>query len=157
AILLLDESEQDTCAVDPAIAAAWRFARRFGPLRSGERLMHHRFWMSEDAYQDRTAVTLTAAVGGARWLTTPVLAWSFIPAADPDHRAAHFAEVGFPRAAEADFEVGGRRYGVFAHDWRVVPPLAWIDRKGLLEFTDSAAPSTVESRRPLLVLSRPDF
>ena len=34
------------------------------------------------------------------------------------------------RSPDAGFEVGGRRYGVFAHDWRVEPPLAWMDRKG---------------------------
>jgi hypothetical protein len=30
-------------AVDPAIHAAWEFARRRGPLRRGERMLHHRF------------------------------------------------------------------------------------------------------------------
>jgi hypothetical protein len=68
--------------------------------------------------------------------------------------------IGFPRAPEADFEVGGRRYGVFAHDWRAEPPLAWIEHKGLIELSDAAAgpaPAEPGARAPLLVLSHPDF
>jgi hypothetical protein len=54
--------------------------------------------------------------------------------------------------------VGERAYGVFAHDWRVDPPLAWIERKGLLEFMDAAAAAPEsESSAPLVALSHPDF
>jgi hypothetical protein len=158
-VLLLDEADPEDCAADPAVAAAWRFVRRYGPLRPGERLMHHRFWMSRDAYQDLAATNLVAAVGSIGWLTTPGLAWSFPAVADPDFRERHFAAVGFPRAPEADFEVGGRRYGVFAHDWRVEPPLAWIERKGQLDPAVEPDPGPLDprSRAPLVVLSRPDF
>jgi len=161
AILLLEQEEEDDRAADPAVAAAWQFVRRHGPLRPGERLMHHRFWMSREAYQDRAAVTLAAAVGAPRWLTTPGLAWTLLAVADPGVRQAHFTAIGFPRTPEAEFVVGGRRYGVFAHDWRVEPPVTWMEHKGQLEFTDSAAlvavPAGSGSRAPLAVLSQPDF
>jgi hypothetical protein len=159
AALCLAEPAPEECAADPAVAAAWQYVRRYGPLRRGEQLMHHRFLMAWDAYQDRTIVTLVAAVAGIRWLATPGLAWSFPTVADPERFASHFAAIGFPRAAEADFEVGGRRYGVFAHDWRLEPPLAVIRRKGLIERTDATtleAPDG-EARVPLIVLSQPDF
>jgi hypothetical protein len=158
--LLLDEVNAEDCAADPAIAAAWRFVRRHGPLRSGERLWHVRFWMSREGYQDLAAVTVAAAVGGTGWLTTPGLAWTFLTVADPDFWEPNCTVIGFPRAPEAAFAVGGRRYGVFAHDWRVEPPLAWIEHKGLLEFTDAAvvpAPLDQAARAPLVVLSHPDF
>jgi hypothetical protein len=62
------------------------------------------------------------------------------------------------RARAADFEVGGRRYGVFAHDWRVEGPLEWITRKGLLEFNDAAAArSNVVASDSLVVLSQQEF
>jgi hypothetical protein len=156
--LLLDEAEAEDGAADPAVAAAWRFVRRHGPLRPGERLWQVRFWMTREGYQDLAAVNLAAAVGGPGWLTTPGLAWSFLAVADPGFWEPNCAAIGFPRAPEADFAVGGRRYGVFAHDWRVEPPLAWIEHKGLLEFTDAAAaPPAPGSRAPLVVLSQPDF
>jgi hypothetical protein len=161
AVLLLDEADPEDFAADPAVAAAWRFVRRHGPLRSGERLWYARFWMSRETYQDLAAVNVIAAVGGIQWLTTPGLAWSFPAVSDPDFFEANFAAIGFRRAHEADFEIGGRRYGVFAHDWRVEPPLAWIERKGLLEFTDATAlapaPPDPGASAPLMVLSQPDF
>ena len=53
----------------------------------------------------------------------------------------------------------GTAYGVFAHDWRLEPPLDWIERKGLIELSDGGAATTPgeASRPPLLVLSQPDF
>ncbi|MCA1644033.1 MAG: ATP-binding protein, partial [Chloroflexi bacterium] len=157
AILLLDEANPEECAADPAVAAAWRFVQQHGPLRHGERLIHHRFWMSREAHQDRAAVTLSAAAGAPRWLTTPRLAWSLLMVADPDLRAAHFAAIGFSRAPDAEFEVAGRRFGVVAHDWRVEPPLAWIERKGQLDPAVEPQPPALEARGPLVVLSQPDF
>ena len=44
-----------------------------------------------------------------------------------------FEPIRFPRAPEADFTVGGRRYGVFVHDWRVDPPQTWIEGKLALD------------------------
>jgi hypothetical protein len=155
AILLLAEAAADECAADPAIAAAWRFVERAGPPRRGERLMHHRYWMSREGYQDRAAVTLAAAAGAPRWLNTPGLAWSLLMVAEPELRADHFAAIGFSRALDAEFDVGGRHFGVVAHDWRLEPPLAWIERKGQLD--PAVEPSKLEAPAPLVVLSEPDF
>jgi hypothetical protein len=159
AILLLEMAGPEDLDADPAVAAVWRFVQRHGPPRPGERLMLHRFMMGDQAYQDLAIVTLVAAVASLRWLTTPGLAWSFPVLADPAARERHFAAVGFVRAAEADFEVGGRRYGVFAHDWRLEPPLAWIERKGQLDPAVEPAPEPLAapSRPSLVVLSEPDF
>ena len=48
-----------------------------------------------------------------------------------------------PRVTDADFDVGGRHYGVFAHDWRREPPLEWIERKGVVAFQEFHAQATV--------------
>jgi len=40
-----------------------------------------------------------------------------------------FTEIHIWRAREADFEVGGRRQGVFAHDWRAEPAPDWFRLK----------------------------
>jgi hypothetical protein len=162
AVLVDDELNAEDCAADPAILAVWQFVRRHGPLRRGERLMHHRFWMRCDAYQDPTALNVVAAVSGTRWLTASRLAWSFILTAHPEVHGPAFTAIRFQRAPEADFEVGERHYAVYAHDWRVEPPLAWLERRGgLLDFSDEAGlaaePIDAGSQAPLLVLSRPDF
>jgi hypothetical protein len=41
-----------------------------------------------------------------------------------------FTEIRMWRLREADFEVGGRRYGVSGHDdWRGEPAMAWLRLK----------------------------
>jgi len=51
-----------------------------------------------------------------------------------------------PRAPAADFTVGGRRYGVYAHDWRAMPPQAWLELLAARE--TAAAPLAVEPLQP---------
>jgi hypothetical protein len=62
------------------------------------------------------------------------------------------------RLPEVDFQVGGRHYGVYGHDWRVVSPTAWRE---LLAKREVAADAEVEAStsvsQPMLVLSREDF
>jgi hypothetical protein len=45
--------------------------------------------------------------------------------------------VNFARVPAADFEVGGRRYGVFAHEWRIDPPADWLmDTRTAMPFAE---------------------
>ena len=54
------------------------------------------------------------------------MAWNFVAMADASFWSPHFQGVNFARIPEADFEIEGRAYGVFAHDWRVEPPADWM-------------------------------
>ena len=67
-----------------------------------------------------------------------------------------FEAIRFPRSQDADFMVGGRTYGVFAHDWRIDPLPGWIEVKTAL---DPRALDTDGSQSPprVEVLSEPDF
>jgi hypothetical protein len=145
---------------DPAVAAARRFADRHGPARPGEELIHHRFWMAADTYQGLgPARNLMAATAGLEWLTNPRLAWNFAAFAEPEAWHPAMTYLSHRRAGEADFEVGGRRYGVYAHDWRAEPPLAWLDRMAERELRTDQRVDQLEAELPgpLLVLSEPEF
>ncbi|MGE0823349.1 MAG: ATP-binding protein [Candidatus Binatia bacterium] len=125
----VEHATPEDLAADPAIAATLQFVERRGPLRAGEQLVHLRFWMNRETYQTVSpTLTLTAINTTVYWLTTPRLSWSFTTMAHPDFMEPHFHGLGFQRAREADFVIGERRYGVFAHDWRVESPAAWQDR-----------------------------
>ena len=112
---------------DPAIAAACAFVETHGPVTRAEGVVHLRWWMHAEAYQAVTAaINLTAMHVVSHCLTRAAIAWNFVSMHDPSYWAAHFDGVNFPRVPEADFQVGGRPYGVFAHDWRVEPPADWL-------------------------------
>jgi hypothetical protein len=67
-----------------------------------------------------------------RYLTKPRLAWDFLALHEPEPWDTYFALADLPRAAGADFIIGGRRYGLFGHDFRRVPVTAltrlWTER-----------------------------
>jgi hypothetical protein len=112
---------------DPAVAAARAFVEEHGPVTRGESVVHLRWWMHAEAYQAvSAAINLTAMHVVSRCLTRPGIAWNFVAMAEPAFWAPHFDGVNFARVPAADFEVGGRSYGVFAHEWRIEPPEQWV-------------------------------
>ena len=106
---------------------ARRSSSAMGRCGRGEGVVYLRWWMHAEAYQAVTAaINLTAMHVVSHCVTRPGIAWNFVAMADPSFWAAHFEGVNFARVPEADFEVAGRRYGVFAHDWRIEPPADWM-------------------------------
>jgi hypothetical protein len=149
-------SEHDRRA-DPGAEAAWDYAHRCAPPRAGELITQTRFVVDREAYQGPSS-TLNALsmVTVQRYLGNPRLAWDFLTLHEPEPWDAYFALVDQPRAAGADFLVGGRRYGLYAHDFRPVPVDAlmelWTERA-------LAGDVTVRPAVPddVLVLSQADF
>jgi hypothetical protein len=155
--LALEEAAPEDRDADPATAAAWRYLRAHAPLREGERAIVFRFWMDAEAHQGISA-TQSLAFGRMvrHYLATPHLAFSFLPCAAPEFWEPVLAFADVRRLPEADFTVGGRACGVFGHDWRAVPPTAWLDL--LAARVPHEAPTAAPPARPsLLVLSAPDF
>jgi hypothetical protein len=85
------------------------------------------------------------------------LAWSFAALAEPESVAGMFADLDYHRAPEADFQVGGRHYGVFAHDFRRVSPEAWLDLISQREIGVTVHSPTSPAASPVLALSQPEF
>lgn len=157
--LVLDTITPEDEQADPALRAIWAFVRRYGPLRPGERIQIARFWMGRETYQTpltHNMITLNTVI---TWLTTPNLAWTFCCTADPPSWEGLFTYINFCRVAEADFEVGGRRYGGFAHDWRAEPLQQWRETMAEreLDMAFRPEPATAPASPPLVVLSQPEF
>ena len=125
--LRLESMSPDDLATDPAIARAVTHAERYGPPGPGEHMTYCRFFMHRDRYQAQVLAAVAASASQS-W-TTPGLAWCFLAVAYPDVMEPLFSELHIWRTREADFEVGGRRYGVFAHDWRVETAEQWLRLK----------------------------
>ena len=158
-VALLDltvASEQDRRA-DPGAEAAWDYAHRCAPPRPGEVITQTRFVVDREAYQGPSS-TLNALpmVTLQRYLGNRRLAWDFLTLHEPEPWDAYFALVDQPRATGADFLVGGRRYGLYGHDFRRVP----VD--ALMELWTERALAEDVTLRPavpddVLVLSQADF
>ena len=116
-------------ARDPALAAAEDYLQNAAPLRRGEGATLFRFWMATETYQDVSLVQSALSINIIRYcLTTPGLAFSFLPCADAPFWQAAFSFLGIARLPDADFSVGDKCYGVYGHDWRVVRPMEWLER-----------------------------
>lgn len=145
-------------AADPGARAAWEFAQRQSPARTGEVLTQTRFIIDRECYQDPSpSMNATPVLTMQRYLCMPRLSWDFVTLAEPDRWNDYFAAAGLPRASDADFELGGRRYGLFAHDFRQVSVDAWLD---VVTERALSRELTAEPPAPIpvaLVLSQPEF
>jgi hypothetical protein len=161
--LRLDRASPEDLAADPVARLAWEHVRRRGPLREGEVANLGRLWL--DAEQGRalqtSAIEMAATVSSLRWLGTPSLAWSFVMG-DPDTGFPAFMEhCDFARVPCGDVAEDGRACALFAHDWRVRSPAAWLelmaDREIGVGDEDAMATPAARSAPTPLVLSQPEF
>jgi hypothetical protein len=145
-------------AIDPAVRATRTWLDRHAPLRAGEAATLFRFWMAGDTYQGVSpAQTIIFTNMVRHYLITPRLAYTFLPCADPDFWALGFAYADLARLPAADFSVDGRTWGVYGHDWRVTPPLAWLALMGDRELGAAVTPPEHASTPARIVLSAEDF
>jgi hypothetical protein len=144
--------------VDPAVRATWLYLQNHAPLRPTETALLFRFWMAEEGYQSVSPIQSLVFVNVVRhYLATPRLAYTFFPCADANFWEAVFIYADLMRVRSADFSVGERRYGVYGHDWRIVPPMAWLALLAEREISNTAHQSPPTSVKPLIVLSRVEF
>jgi hypothetical protein len=158
AILSLSDAAPEDVEADPGTRAAWSWAQRHGPPRPGEQVTQLRFVVEREGDQRASPAVNLASVQCLRhWIGTPRLAWDFLTVADPGFWGGLYAYLDYQRAPEADFEVGGRRYASFAHDWRRLPLEPWLELMGRRELDPEFTPAEPEQPAPLLALSQPEF
>ncbi|MGR6917971.1 ATP-binding protein [[Actinomadura] parvosata] len=150
--LRLLEPGDDECAADPVVAAAWEHALATAPPRAGEHLAVGRSWVLP-AYRGDSPVTdlLQWRVIG-NCLRARRMAWSYLAVRRPStDRTECFRRHGMRDLPDAA-RVGDESYTMFVHDWREVPPQAWLGRLG-------RAPEPVPYVRAgrLAVLSKEEF
>jgi len=156
--VILQESSVHDLAFDPATRAAWQYLETTRPLREGERAALFRFWLAQETYQAPSPVQGLIAVQIVRYaLSTARLAVTFLPCAEPELWEFICAYADFARVTEADFEIAGRRYGVYMHDWRVVPPAAWLELLAERELTTEPVLPQPGTATQVLALSREEF
>ena len=158
ALVDLTRASTKDVAADPGARAAWDYATRNAPPRPGETVTQSRFVIDREVYQGPSpTLNATPILTFQRYLGTPQLAWDFLTLAEPERWDAYFAAADLPRATGDDFWVGGRRYGLFAHDFRRVPVGALLELVTERALGQDLTPSQPTGKPPLLVLSQPEF
>lgn len=158
AIVEMQNASETELNADPATRAAWNFLKQHAPLRPGEVAAHYRFWMAHDTYQDVSPVQTQILLTTVRYqLLKPGLAYHFLPCADPEFWAPAFLYGDLTRLPEADYTIGEKTFGVFAHDWRVRPPAAWLDLLAQREVAVNPDTVSAPEATSLIVLSREEF
>lgn len=158
--IALDSAGPEDPLRDPATQAARAYLEQEAPLRPGERATLFRFWMARETYQAVSEVqTLCFVCAVQHHLSAPGLAFSFFPCADPGFWEPVFAYMGMKRIPAADFGVEGRQYGVYGHDWRVMPAIAWLSWMAEQEviFEPRPFPPPDQAIPHIRVLSRSEF
>ena len=158
ALLDLARASHQDIAADPGARAAWEYARQQAPPRPEEVVTQTRFIIDGEAYQGPSpTLNATPILTMQRYLGTPHLAWDFLTLAEPELWDAYFATADMPRAAGADFWVGGHRYGLFAHDFRRIPVDALLELVTERALAQDVTPAPPMTKPPLVVLSQPEF
>jgi hypothetical protein len=155
--LSLHDATDDDVGADRGAQAVLRHAHRTTPPRPGDEVVVGRFYMDRDAYQapsrSLNVVTMRCT---QTWLSRPRLSWYYLVFSDPDAVAPLMTYIGFERAPDADFDIGDRRYGVYARDWRREDAVTWLERMNERELGgDPPAPAAASV--PPLALSQADF
>lgn len=156
----LDQIDAQDLATDPAIHSAFGYLQQRAPLKPGQKATLFRFWLARDTYQSVSPIqSLIFIIMVQHYITTPNLAYTMLPCAEPEFWGPMFAYADLQRVAQADFEIGGRRYGMYGHDWRVVPPLNWLALLANREIAIAQGEQVLPPAppQPLLVLSQPEF
>jgi len=156
--LTLEQVTDEMVKLDPALEKAWKFLQRQAPLRAGERFIYFRYWMAGDTYQWPSPTQSGIFINMVQcYFATPGLAFTFLPCANPETWAPVAAYADLARTPELDFEIGGRGFGVYTHDWRATPPMAWLEFLAGRELSQQVDYSTSPKINTAVVLSEPDF
>ncbi|TCJ97560.1 ATP-binding protein [Nocardia alba] len=155
--LALHLATEDDLSTDPGARAMWDYATRYGTPRPGEPVYAGRFLVDAEHHQQPSStINVVTACSTHFWLSQPDLTWDFIGAfEDSDAWEPFMSHIDFHRARDADYEVGGRRYAVYAHDWRRVGIAQWLDLTS--DRVVGALVARPEAPAPELVLSQPEF
>jgi hypothetical protein len=155
--LALHLASREDIDADPGAAALWRYAQLHHPPRPGELVLGWRFVVDRDP--DERHPRLAGTMFGA-WHVIDILlrgptAWEFDACyIDLEYWERFFNHFDFVHVPEADYQVDGKRYVAFAHDWRRVGVADWLELTAARELGEQV---TVSAPEPAAMLSHEEF
>ncbi|MGJ6960568.1 ATP-binding protein [Streptosporangium sp. G11] len=150
--LRLGEPDEEECAADPVVAAAWEHARATAPLRAGEHLAVGRSWVLPTYRGNSPVIDLLQWRVIGNCLRAGHAAWSYVAVRRPSKDRIECFRQHDMRDIPDAARVGDDSYTLFAHDWRAVPARVWLER-----LNRALAPDPYVRAERLAVLSKAEF
>lgn len=145
---------------DPIVQQLLVYQKKHLPLRQGEQMVAFRFWMAGETHQNISPLQSSMFLTIVQYYFTPGLAVSMLSVSQPEFWKPGFNYADLHHLTELDYSVNSMTFGWYMHDWRVRPPLAWLELLGKREIDAEAAAGleTIEAPPPsILVLSEEEF
>ncbi len=105
-------------------------------IAEGQMMTVFRSWMSRDHYQNVSGVQSAIFLGIVQWYFTPGLSVSMLRCANPGFWRQILTYADLHHLPALDHELNDQNYGWYMHDWRLRPPLAWLDLMGKREINE---------------------
>ncbi|BAL93158.1 hypothetical protein AMIS_79380 [Actinoplanes missouriensis 431] len=138
-LILPAPADPEDVAVDPIVAAAWRYCNETAPPAPDEHIAMTRFCVYPDAYQiPSPVVTLCNSRTHLEISRSRNRAYGMFVYQDVDAWARRYRGVLTDPGLRP--EVGGRTYGLLVNDWRRTPFETWLSQ--IIATTDAPAPAT---------------
>lgn len=143
---------------DPAIENIRTYAAKNLHIRKGEICTVFRFWMADESYQKVSRLQSSIFLNIVHYyLTTPGLAAHFLGCAHPAYWNQILNYSNLEHVKELDFKNDTVDFGFYMHDWRKVPPAAWLDLLGQREIGEQVDSKQAAHQLQMMVLSEDEF
>ncbi len=155
----LRDLEPDDVAFDPVTASILGMIARHGPIRAGEEAVCARFCMGRDSYRTPGLRLQFAMVGAGYIYTHSRVAWMVFPIVDPDYWMPMLRYLHISHYPDADVQLDGKTWSVFAHDWRI-EPIEELDKvlvQREVSLTPRLEPGSPAGPSALVLLSEQEF
>lgn len=151
------EIATDKQTADPAMSRLLDYQSRNLHLRQGEQMTVFRMWMAKETHQGVSALQSSIFLTMVQYYFTPGLGVSMLVVVQPEFWKAAFSYGDLVHVPELDFAVNGVPFGWFMHDWRVRPPLVWLDLLGKREVGSANEFEDETQQLQVVVLSETEF
>jgi hypothetical protein len=142
---------------DPVVQKVVEYQQKNLHLRQGEQVALFRMWMAKGSHQQVSALQSSIFLSIVQYYFTPGLAVSFLSVAMPEYWKPVMLYGDLTPVAELDYSSNGTPFGFFMHDWRLRPPLPWLDLLGKRETGDVEISETATPVLQMIVLSEDEF
>ncbi len=142
---------------DPVMQKVVEFQSRQLHLRQGEQVAVFRMWMANETHQQVSPLQSSIFLTIVQYYFTPGLAVSLLQVVQPEYWKAVFTYGDLQHLPELDHVVNGIPFGFYMHDWRVRPPLAWLELMGKREVGMAAEMAAEAQQMQVVVLNETEF